>query len=151
MSLRNQPVPVADTSGFHTTAFAVTTGVVNLAEVGVGIGTALATSRFLGARTVLFGMDKALRTASEGYKGTTRLGHALSKHAGRNPALWGKVGGNPSTWHEQAVRHFDEIVKGPGEFQRITNGQGTAFLEKMLPDGRGLRLQLDYTFKGFIE
>jgi len=33
----------------------------------------------------------------------------------------------------------------------VTNSKGTTFLEKMLPDGRGVRLQLDYRFKGFID
>ena len=28
---------------------------------------------------------------------------------------------------------------------------GARFLEKWLPDGRGLRLNLDSTFKGFID
>lgn len=93
----------------------------------------------------------ALRSASEAYKDTTRLGHALSKHAGRNPDIWGKVTGNQSTWHNQALQHFRDILRGPGSFQRVTNSKGTTFLEKMLPDGRGVRLQLDYRFKGFID
>jgi len=92
-----------------------------------------------------------VRTASEAYKGSTRVGHALSKHAGRNPDIWGTLSGNQSTWHQQAMRHFREILRGPGEFQRVTNSHGTTFLEKMLPDGRGVRLQLDYRFKGFID
>lgn len=75
----------------------------------------------------------------------------MSKHAGRNPEIWGKVAGNPSTWHNQGLQHFRDILRGPGSFQRVTNSKGTTFLEKMLPDGRGVRLQLDHTFKGFID
>ncbi len=95
----------------------------------------------------------ALRSASEAWKGTTRLGHALSKHAGRpgGANIWGKVTGNPSTWHGQAMQHFRDIMRGPGSFQRVTNSKGTTFFEKTLPDGRGMRLQLDYRFKGFID
>lgn len=97
------------------------------------------------------GLRTALKTASGAYKGSTLLGHALSKHAGRNPNIWGKVKGNPGTWHSQGLQHFREIVRGPGSFQWVTNSKGTTFLEKMLPDGRGVRLQLDHTFKGFID
>jgi hypothetical protein len=38
---------------------------------------------------------------------------------------------------EQGMEHLRDILRGPGEFQRVTNSQGTTFLEKMLPDGRG--------------
>ena len=41
------------------------------------------------------GAGLTLKSASQAYKGTTRLGHALSKHAGRNPQIWGKIKGNP--------------------------------------------------------
>ena len=117
----------------------------NISIVRVGGGAARAIG--LGVRNTA----TALRSASETYKGTTRLGHALSKHAGRNPDIWGKVTGNPSTWHNQAIQHFREILRSPGSFQRVTNSKGTTFLEKMLPDGRGVRLQLDHRFKGFID
>jgi hypothetical protein len=85
-------------------------------------------------------------------KGRPRfLGHALQKHAGRNPHIWGKLTGSNSTWHTQALKHFDDVLKGPGSFQRVTNLRGNTFLEKMLPDGRGVRLQLDFQFRGFID
>lgn len=93
----------------------------------------------------------ALRSASEAYKGSTRLGHALSKHAGRNPGIWGRLRGSIDTWHEQGMRHFREIYRGPGSFQRVTTDKGLQFIEKRLPDGRGIRLNLDYTFKGFVD
>jgi RHS repeat-associated protein len=126
-------------------------------SLGVDMFVAAATERAdipPAARGIGLGVQntmKAVRTASDAYKGTTRLGHALSKHAGRRPDIWGKVTGNPSTWHQQGLQHFRTILRSPGEFQRVTNSHGTAFLEKMLPDGRGVRLQLDYTFKGFID
>jgi hypothetical protein len=92
-----------------------------------------------------------LNSASSSYKGTTVLGHALSKHAGRNPEIWGKLTGNPSTWHDQALRHFDDIMNSPDIFMPKTNASGIQFLEKMLPDGRGIRLNMNETFKGFID
>lgn len=39
---------------------------------------------------------------------------------------------------------------GAGSWQKVTNDRGTTFLERLLPDGRGLRLQVDYTFKRCI-
>ncbi|WAS96429.1 RHS repeat-associated core domain-containing protein [Nannocystis punicea] len=94
----------------------------------------------------------ALHSASGAYKGTTRLGHALSKHAGRNPQIWGKVTGNPSTWHQQALQHFRDIAGGPGSANKVTDPKtGLQWIEKRLPDGRGIRLNLDYTFKGFVD
>lgn len=91
-----------------------------------------------------------LRTAQESYKGSTRLGHALSKHSGRNPGLWGKVTGSPRMWHQQGMKQFREIYDAPGGFNKATT-DGVSFLEKRLPDGRGIRLQMDYKFKGFID
>jgi filamentous hemagglutinin len=92
-----------------------------------------------------------LRTAAEAHKGSTRLGHALSKHAGRKSDVWGNISGSPSTYHSQAMKHLREIYMAPGSFQKVTYPSGVSFLEKMLPDGRGLRLQLDHVFKGFID
>lgn len=93
---------------------------------------------------------KILASASSAYKGTTVLGHALSKHAGRNPDIWGKTKGASSTWHDQALKHFDDIMAGPGQFAATTT-KGVTFLEKRLADGRGIRLNMDGTFKGFID
>ncbi len=95
--------------------------------------------------------SKVLESASVPYKGTTILGHALSKHSMRNPNIWGKLSGNPATWHNQALKHFDDIMNAKGEFIKIPNEYGINFLEKKLLDGRGIRLNLDWTFKGFID
>ena len=76
-----------------------------------------------------------LTTASEAYKGSTRLGHALSKHAGRNPNIWGKISGSPSTYHSQATKHLREIYRAPGDFKRVTNPNGVTFLEKSKVSG----------------
>ena len=92
-------------------------------------------------------------SASEAYRNSTRLGHSLSKHANRpgGSAIWGKLKGHISTWHDQASKHYNDIMSAPGEFRRVPNKEGIIFLEKWLPDGRGLRLNRDQTFKGFID
>jgi len=95
-------------------------------------------------------MRTALETAQEAYKGSTAIGHALSKHAGRNPQIWGRMSGAMKTWNAQAMTHFREIVRAPGEFQEKAY-DGIKFLEKRLEDGRGIRLNMDSTFKGFID
>lgn len=101
--------------------------------------------------TASFGQIKtALTSAQQAYKGSTVVGHALSKHAGRHPEIWGKMTGSMKTWNEQAMKHFRDIVKGPGEFQKVTEN-GISFMEKRLSDGRGVRLNMDSTFKGFID
>ncbi len=94
---------------------------------------------------------KTLTSAAELHKDSTRLGHALSKHAGRKPHIWGKITGGQSSYYAQAMKHLREIYRAPGKFQRVTNSKGITFLEKKLPDGRGIRLQLDHGFKGFID
>jgi len=103
-----------------------------------------------GPKMTLSQGQTALRSAGQSYKSSTRLGHALSKHAGRKPGLWGKIKGNPKTWHQQGMKQFREIYDAPGGFKKVTT-DGISFLEKRLPDGRGIRLQMDYTFKGFID
>lgn len=83
--------------------------------------------------------------------GETIVGHALQKHAGRNPQIWGRVKGGSEEINQTALKHLTEILHAPGQFERVTNPRGTTFLEKKLPDGRGVRLNLDGTFKGFID
>lgn len=83
--------------------------------------------------------------------GETIAGHALQKHAGRNPDIWGKVSGNSANINAQAMKHIDDIISAPGNFSTITTDRGIKFLEKSLPDGRGIRLNMDGTFKGFID
>ena len=82
--------------------------------------------------------------------GETVAGHALQKHAGRNPDIWGKVSGNSANINKTAMQHIDDIISGRGEFKTVQTN-GISFLEKMLPDGRGIRLNMDGTFKGFID
>ncbi|MNW15769.1 hypothetical protein [Stenotrophomonas maltophilia] len=55
------------------------------------------------------------------------------------------------SWNEQAMRHLREVARAPGEFKPVTNKDGITFLEKKLPDGRGVRLNMDGRFKGFID
>jgi len=97
------------------------------------------------------GIKTVLESAQASYKGSTVIGHALSKHSGRNPEIWGKMTGAMTSWNDQAMRHFREIVRAPGDFKQVKTEQGLSFLEKRLDDGRGIRLNLDGTFKGFID
>lgn len=48
------------------------------------------------------------------------------------------------------MQHIDDIISGPGQFNTVQSND-ISFLEKMLPDGRGIRLNMDGTFKGFID
>jgi hypothetical protein len=95
--------------------------------------------------------SKILDSASAAKKGgETVAGHALQKHAGRNPDIWGKVSGNSVNINKTAMQHIEDIICGPGEFKTVQTN-GISFLEKILPDGRGIRLNMDGTFKGFID
>ncbi len=55
------------------------------------------------------------------------------------------------TWNDQAMKHVREIIRGPGEFTKFITDKGITFIEKRLSDGRGIRLNQDYTFKGFVD
>jgi RHS repeat-associated protein len=93
---------------------------------------------------------KVLESATKAHKGSTLAGHALSKHANRNPEIWGKLSGVAADWHNQGMKHIDDIINGPGTFNKVASN-GINFMEKRLADGRGLRLNMDGTFKGFID
>lgn len=54
-------------------------------------------------------------------------------------------------WNSQAMSHLREIVRAPGEFKAVTTNNGLVFMEKRLLDGRGIRLNMDGTFKGFVD
>ena len=96
--------------------------------------------------------NKIISSATQNKKGgETILGHALQKHAGRNPQIWGKVKGGAEQINKTALIHLNDILNGPGEFKLFTTDRGVKFLEKMLPDGRGVRINMDGTFKGFID
>ena len=96
--------------------------------------------------------EKIIESANAANKGgETIVGHALQKHAGRNPEIWGKIKGGPEEINQIALKHLNEIMEAPGDFVKVTNERGIQFLEKKLPDGRGVRLNLDGTFKGFLD
>lgn len=106
----------------------------------------------VGAGAISINVNKALETAQQAHKGgETIAGHALQKHAGRNPNIWGSVKGGSEQINQQAVEHINDILNGLGEFKIFTTDRGIQFWEKILPDGRGLRLNLDSKFKGFID
>ena len=100
----------------------------------------------------------ALRSALAnrvGKRGFTEVGFQFQKHAGRtemNGALWieeyleAGVTKNPEAYNNAGYKAFKDIWRAPGSFNRV-NG----FIEKRLPDGRGIRLQENWQFKGFID
>lgn len=59
--------------------------------------------------------------------------------------------GGPNEINNSALKHLEEILDGPGNFTEVTTSKGIKFLEKRLPDGRGVRLELNGNFKGFID
>ena len=125
----------------------------------IGVGKLLKEMSLFGVKKLVYhevseviDFDKLMHSASITYKGTTKLGHALSKHAGRKPEIWGKIQGRTDTWHFQAQKHFNDIMQAPGNFIRVEDPiTKLKWLEKRLPDGRGMRLNIDKTFKGFID
>ncbi|WOI75964.1 two-partner secretion system putative hemagglutinin TpsA2 [Pseudomonas aeruginosa] len=73
-----------------------------LSELGGAAAMALLGGRGSVGSNATFGQIKTvLDTAQAPYKGSTVIGHALSKHAGRHPEIWGKVKGSMSGWNEQ--------------------------------------------------
>lgn len=83
-------------------------GKVGKNRTGIIVALSCATA---GLGVVLRNMPTVVRSASEGYKGSTRIGHALSKHANRKPTIWGNLAGDKSTWHDQAMRHLQEKME----------------------------------------
>ena len=96
-------------------------------------------------------IKKILDSASKPKKGgETVAGHALQKHAGRKPNIWGRIKGNSAKINNTAMNHIKDILQGAGEF-KVVESNGRRFLEKVLKDGRGIRLNMDGTFKGVID
>lgn len=94
-----------------------------------------------------------LSSASEKYnEHLTHLAHALSKHGGRKNTFWNKPTGPMNTWHAQALNQIEQICNAPGEFKKVFDAStGLTWIEKRLPNGQGIRLNQDYTFKGFLD
>ena len=96
--------------------------------------------------------DKIVESANKPHKGgETIAGHALQKHAGRHPEIWGRIKGGSDEINETALKHLNKILDAEGEFTVNQAPNGAYFLEKTLPDGRGVRINMDGTFKGFID
>ncbi|MGM1021515.1 MAG: hypothetical protein ACQEXV_13400 [Bacillota bacterium] len=84
-------------------------------------------------KSVNINRDSILDTATASKKGgETVVGHALQKHAGRNPDIWGKMKGGPYQINQTALKHLQEIVDSPGDFLKLTNNRGITFLEKKI-------------------
>ncbi len=83
--------------------------------------------------------------------GLNRLGHAFEKHANRFPDRWGTAKGNVANKNKLGEQNYNDILTGAGKFKKVKNSSGQWTLEKRLPDGRGMRLDLDGNFKGFLD
>ncbi|MGR3806832.1 hypothetical protein [Pasteurella testudinis] len=54
------------------------------------------------------------------------------------------------TWNGQGIIHLREILQSTEKFKVVQIGN-IRFLEKRLPDGRGIRIELNGKFKGFVD
>ena len=90
--------------------------------------------------------------------GLSQFGKQLEKHMDvnnpkRNPDVWGggPLKGNNGAKSQTGYDQFKDVFNAPGSFSPKANKNGTVFLEKSLPDGRGVRLNRNGSFKGFID
>ncbi|HBV17988.1 DUF6443 domain-containing protein [Chryseobacterium carnipullorum] len=83
-----------------------------------------------------------------GKRGFLEVGYQFQKHFGRsgNWAIPQGVRQNPAMFNQAGYDTFKEIWRSPGSFQRVGG-----FIEKRLSDGRGIRFQENWKFKGFLD
>ena len=93
-------------------------------------------------------IDSANKPGKGGYE--TVGGHSLNKHSNRNPDIWGKLSGGPDAINKKALSIIKEILASDKVF-KIVESNNRKFYEIMLDDHRGIRLNMDMTFKGFID
>ena len=99
-------------------------------------------------------LGKALKTGTE-VTGNhqSAFGRAFAKHTNRSPqhqALWGKLSGSNQKINEVGLKHFNDILNGPGKFTP-DRWKGMNTLVKRIPDGRGVRIKSDGTFIGYLD
>ncbi|NTW71787.1 MAG: DNRLRE domain-containing protein [Eubacteriaceae bacterium] len=155
-SYYNQKISTGKVSSKQVIKDGVIGGVLGAAGKTLGQAVQKGTSKAVSASVSKGGLeidvDTVIDSANAMKKGgESVVGHALQKHAGRNPDIWGKIKGNAGQINETAMNHLDDILSGSGDFKTVTTDKGVKFLEKLLPDGRGVRLNMDGTFKGFID
>ncbi|WP_265130976.1 hypothetical protein [Chryseobacterium oranimense] len=87
-------------------------------------------------------------TSRIGKRGFTEVGYQFQKHFGRggNWVIPQGVKQNPTMFNKAGYNTFKEIWRSPGSFQKVGG-----FIEKRLSDGRGIRLQENWKFKGFLD
>ena len=93
-----------------------------------------------------------INSANEPGKGgyETVAGHSLNKHSNRHPDIWGRLSGGADAINNKANSIIKEILNSDKSF-RIVESNNRKFYEIMLDDHRGIRLNMDMTFKGFID
>ncbi len=125
----------------------------NKLTFGEGLGVINKEIKFSGSGLTGIQEKIFLSSASEKYnEHLTQLAHALSKHSGRKNTFWNKPTGPMNTWHAQALNQIEQICNAPGEFKKVFDSStGLTWIEKRLPNGQGIRLNQDYSFKGFLD
>ncbi len=95
--------------------------------------------------------DIVINSANAPGKGgyETVAGHSLNKHSNRNPNIWGKLSGSSQDINSKALSIIHEISDSDKLFKIVESK--VSFYEIMLDDNRGIRLNMDMTFKGFID
>lgn len=111
--------------------------------------------RSFASKTGYSTVSTAVRSAMAsrvGKRGFTEVGYQFQKHAGRQGGgLWRSSLSqgttlNPATYNQVGYNTFKEIWRAPGSFQKVGG-----FWEKRLLDGRGVRFQENWQFKGFLD
>jgi RHS repeat-associated protein len=123
---------------------------LDIALVAGSVGNLIIKGSRLGYGLVSTAVRSALANRV-GKRGFTEVGYQFQKHLSRGIGPWSNsiTNGsklNPSTFNQVGYNTFKEIWRAPGSFKNIDG-----FLEKRLMDGRGMRLQQDWRFKGFLD
>ena len=104
-----------------------------------------------GASADTFKGVRSALASRKGKRGFSEVGYQFQKHWGRGNPAWGSnipTGAklNPSTFNQAGYDTFKQIWRSSGNFKRVDG-----FIEKRLPDGRGIRFQENWKFKGFLD
>ncbi len=145
--------PISTFGGLNGEALADKTVEAGTMAVG-GVGGKLLSRGFGVVRGASANTFKGVRSAlasRTGKRGFSEVGYQFQKHWGRGNPTWGSnipTGArlNPGTFNQAGYNTFKQIWRSPGKFNRVGG-----FIEKRLPDGRGIRFQENWQFKGFLD
>lgn len=105
-------------------------------------------SRILSSYTKTSTAIRSALANRTGKRGFSEVGYQFQKHHGRggNWTIPQGVKQNPTMFNQAGYKTFKEIWRAPGSFKNVGG-----FYEKRLSDGRGIRLQHNWQFKGFLD